>query len=313
MKKKLLITIMLAMAVAASACGKKEDTSASETSTEAVSEADESEEGSDESASSDASQEASEEENEDEDYIEDEGYYEGTVTAMNGTQITLQGPDGTSYVFDIANAELDPDYDILPGALVDVSYEGEKSDVTPVQEVSVVMSLEQQADSLGIDPVLVGTVTDMTPSEITVTDPNGKPHELSSVMAYVVTVNNEELNVGSEVDVTYVGTLNPIEDEEDEEGSIGLPIATKIVLASARNTEEAKQNIVVGTVNYVDPETNTFMIDGDTMSFEFSCTPEIAASLSEGNTVKVIYDGNLYNRIVKAVSVSPVEVVGVGR
>lgn len=312
MKKKLLVTMIIAMAVAASACGKKDEASETKAAVETGAEEESKAEAEEAEAESKGS-EASGENAADDEEIEDEGYYEGTVTSINGTQITLQGPDGASYVFDMANAELDPDYDVLPGALVDVAYEGAKSDVTPVTEVSVVMSLEQQADSLGKDPVLVGTITDMTPSEITVTDPNGKPHELSSAMAYVVTVNNEELNIGSEVDVTYVGTIDADEVESDEEGSIGLPIATKIVLASARGTEEAGQNIVVGTVNYVDTETNTFMIDADTMSFEFSAGADIVSSLSEGNTVKVIYEGNLYNRIVTAVSVTPVSVVGTGR
>ena len=313
MKKKLLVTCILAMTVAAAACGKKDDTAESEAFVESTVEETEAEAEEESEAESKEAGEAQAEASDDEEYIEDEGYYEGTVTSVNGKQITLQGPDGSSFVFDITNAELDPDYDVLPGALVDVSYDGAKADVTPVTEVSVVMSLEQQADSLGKDPVLVGTITDMTPSEITVTDPNGKAHELSSVMAYVVAGSGEELNVGTEVDVTYVGTIDEEEPDAEDEEAMGAPIAIKIVTAAARGSEEASQNIIVGSVNYVDTETNTFMIDGDSMSFEFACSPEIAGSISEGNTVKVVYDGCLYQRGVTAVSVTPVSIVGTGR
>ena len=118
----------------------------------------------------------------------------------------------------------------------------------------------------------------------------------------------------SQTSVEEVRTLIDEEepDAEDEE-AMGAPIAIKIVTAAARGSEEASQNIIVGSVNYVDTETNTFMIDGDSMSFEFACSPEIAGSISEGNTVKVVYDGCLYQRGVTAVSVTPVSIVGTGR
>lgn len=289
--KKRMVLIAAAGMLALSACGNKkaatEETTAAETASEAAGETDAADSGSGEASG-------------DSEIFEDEGYLDGTVTGMSGTQITVRSEDGKTYAFEISKAETDPDYEILPGAFVEVSYDGAKNEggVTDATMVSVLMSLEQQATEQGEDPALQGSVKESGDGKLVITDPNGKDHEFDSSIAQVA--GDAKLSAGTQVMVTYVGSIEEENQEDSEEGSgSGIPVAIKIVTPDTVGTEVASR--MSGTVTYVDG--NQMMIDTEAMPFEFTGDASLFAGLAEGDTVTVTYTGSVGNKTVQATAV----------
>lgn len=298
MKKKYLMMLALMGAISMSACGnKKAETEAAVTETQAETEAETETEAAEEEtlAGGDAA---------DTEIFMDEGYFDGTVTAMSGTQITVLSEAGESYTFEIADAETDPDYDILPGAFVEVSYDGAKNEAgtTDATMVAVLMSLEQQAMDNGEDPALQGTVKEYADGRLVVTDPNGKDHEFDSTIAQVV--SGSGLSAGTPVMVTYVGSIDEAiqEDSEEGEGS-GTPVAIRIVTPDSVGTEN--ENKISGTVLYVDGV--QMMIDTPAIAFEFTAEPSVFAGIAEGDEVTVTYTGSVGNKTVEATAVEKVQ------
>ena len=296
MKRKLFTAAVFAAVLAISTCGKKADTAESTTAAANATEA-----GAGETSASALSQEeiesaAAEAEAE----IEDEGYFDGTVTGMAGTQITVLSDAGENYTFDLANAELDPDYEVLPGAYVEVSYDGAKNQggATEATMVSVLMSLEQQAMERGEDPALQGTVKDYVDGQITVTDPNGEEHTFDTSIAQIASQTG--ISAGAQVMVTYVGSIDEEVQEDSEEGSgSGMPVAIKIVTPDSAGT--ASENKISGTIAYVDG--GQMMLDTTAIAFEFTGDPSLFAGLAEGDQVTVTYTGSVGNKTVQAVAV----------
>ena len=317
MKKRVLILAAAGMLVF-SACGnKKADTESSTSATEASSSGNEEsaagEDGAAESgadgaeASNGAEAEASGEGAEaggsssDTDIFEDEGYFDGTVVGMSGKQVTVTSDDGKTYSFDTEGAEMDPDYEVLPGAYIEVSYDGAKQEggVTKATMVSVLMSLEQQAMEKGQDPALQGTVKEIGDGTLTVTDPNGTDHSFDSRIAQIVSQSG--LAAGTQVMVTYVGSIDEEaqEDSEDGEGS-GVPVAIRVVTPDSVGVQT--ENKMSGTVAYV--EGGHMMLDTAAIPFEFTGDESVFAGLAEGDHVTVTYTGSVGNKTVQATAVT---------
>ncbi|MDO4265119.1 MAG: hypothetical protein Q4C63_01440 [Eubacteriales bacterium] len=294
MKRKIYAAAVFAGALAISACGKKADvaqsttaeTTAAEETTQAASAVSPEEI---ESAAEEAQAE-----------LEDEGYFDGTVTGMAGTQVTVLSDDGESYTFDLANAEKDPDYEVLPGAYIEVSYDGAKNQggVTEATMVSVLMSLEQQAMEKGEDPALQGTVKSYADGELVVTDPNGEDHTFDSSIAQIASETG--LAAGAQVMVTYVGSIDEDVQEDNDEGSgSGVPVAIKVVTPDSVGTASA--NRMSGTVTFVDG--GHMMIDTAAIPFEFTGDASLFAGLAEGDEVTVTYTGSVGNKTIQATAV----------
>lgn len=306
MIKRQMLLLAAAGMLMLSACGNKK----AETETTAESSAEETTETSEEAGSGDetgasaesgADAEAADANSADTDLFEDEGYFDGTVTGMSGTQVTVMSDDGKSYNFEIADAEMDPDYEVLPGAYIEVSYDGAKQEggVTKATMVSVLMSLEQQAQEKGQDPALSGSVKEIGDGEFTITDPNGKDHRFDSRIAQIASENG--LEAGMPVMVTYVGSIDEEaqEDSEDGEGS-GVPVAIKVVTPDSVGVQT--ENKMSGTVTYVDG--GHMMIDTAAIPFEFTGDESLFAGLAEGDSVTVTYTGSVGNKTVQATAVT---------
>ena len=295
MKKQMLMIAVLTGALALAACGKKTEETAAAT-TAATTEAAEAE-----TTQEAEAKEAEAEEAMDTEIFEDEGYFDGTVTGMSGTQIMVLSDEGETYTFEIGSAETDPEYDILPGAYVEVSYDGVKNQdgVTDATMVSVLMSLEQQAMDKGEDPALQGTVKEYDGRSLVVTDPNGKDHEFDSSIAQVV--SGGDLTAGTAVMVTYVGSIEPENQMDSEEGEgSGIPVAIKVVTPDSVGTETESK--LSGTVTYV--EGGQMAMETPAMVFEFTGDPSIFAGIAVGDKVTVTYTGSVGNKTVQATAVT---------
>lgn len=312
-KKNLTAVAVVAGALILGACGNKAETETTaaqaETAAEAETEteaAEEAETEAQEEAEAEAEGEAdlSGEAAGDTEIFEDDGYFDGTVTGMAGTQIMVLSDDGETYTFDIAAAETDPDYDILPGAYVEVSYDGVKAEggVTDATMVSVLMSLEEQAADKGEDPALQGTVKSHEGTNLVVTDPNGEDHSFDASIAQIVTEGG--LAAGTPVMVTYVGSIDEEiqEDSEDGTGS-GIPVAIKVVTPDSAGAETASE--ITGTVTYV--EGGQLSLETPAMVFEFTGDPALFATVAVGDQVKVSYTGSVGNKTIQATSLEKVQ------
>lgn len=288
MKKRWMI-LMAAGVLMLSACGKKAEPEGTKAAMETAAES--------ESETENAAEtELSEEEAE----LEDEGYFDGTVTGMAGTQVTVMSEAGETYTFDMAGADMDPDYEVLPGAYIEVSYDGAKNagGVTAATAVSVLMSLEQQATEKGEDPALQGTVKEYADGTLVVTDPNGIDHSFDSSIAQVA--SGAGVAAGSQVMVTYVGSLDEEVQADSEDGTgSGVPVAIKIVTPDAAGA--ATENKMSGTVNYVDG--GHMMLDTAAIPFEFTGDPSLFSGLTEGDSVTVTYTGSVGNKTIQATAV----------
>ena len=306
MIKRQMLLLAAAGMLVLSACGNKKV----ETETTAESSAEETTETSEEAGSGDetaasaesgADAETADANSVDTDLFEDEGYFDGTVTGMSGTQVTVTSDDGKTYSFDIADAEQDPDYEVLPGAYIEVSYDGAKQEggVTKATMVAVLMSLEQQAQEKGQDPALQGSIKEVGDGTLTVTDPNGVDHSFDSRIAQIVSKSG--LSAGAQVMVTYVGSIDEEaqEDSEDGEGS-GVPVAIKVVTPDSVGVQT--ENKMSGTVSYVDG--GHMMIDTAAIPFEFTGDESLFAGLAEGDSVTVTYTGSVGNKTVQATAVT---------
>lgn len=233
--------------------------------------------------------------------MEDDGYFSGIVTGMADGQISVLSDEGETYSFDMTGAETDPDYDILPGAYVEVSYEGlkEEGGVTKAVGVSVLMSLEEEAAEKGEDPALQGTVKDYSTNLILVTDPNGKDHEFDSSIAQVLSKSG--ITEGTQVMVTYYGTIEEDAQDDTEEGDgAGTPIAIRIVTPDSAG--EAGTPEMSGSVLYV--EGDRFTIETDAGDFEFLGDASLLSGITEGDNVVVTYTGSVNSKTITATAVT---------
>lgn len=297
MKKKTVILAMLTLAaVTATACGKKQAAaeSGAAQSSEAQSSAVESQ------AASDASEE--EAPTDAEGNPVEELYYDGVVQSMTATQMTVLSDEGETAVFDISKAKRDEEKELLPTCYVEVSYTGAANASTPVPAsyVAVMMSNEQQADQMGVDPVLYGTVQFVDQNDLIVNDVNGEEHTFDNSISRSVTFS--QVQAGSEVCVTYIGTLDKEAQKDSEDGSgSGTPLALKIVTSDAFNSEEAKKDCITGVVNEV--KDGMLKLDTPSESFEFTGDPSLFAGLESDDNVTVYYNGAIGNRAVAATKV----------
>lgn len=310
MKKQVLMITMAAAMLAIAACGKKADTAASSAaaSSEAQASSEEaaSSKAADEAASNAAASEAQSAANNADsntDADAEELYFEGVVQSMTKSQITVTSDEGQTAVFDISKAERDPDTELLPTAYVEVTYTGTASSTTPAPAsyVAVMMSIEEQASELGVDPVLYGTITLIDQNDLIINDLNGVEHTFNNSISHTVTFS--QAKIGSEVAVTYAGTLEKDVQEDSADGSgAGQPLAIKIVTSDAFSSSQAKENYIKGSVNSV--QDGTLLVDTIAETFEFTGEASLFANLQEDQQVTVYYNGALSNRTAVATRVT---------
>lgn len=272
MKKQYLAVAFLAVALGLTACSsKKADT---ETTTAQAVE-------STEASSADSEEEV------------DEEYYYGFVSLVEDKIITVTDDEGNVAKFDVTDARITGADEIGQGDEVEVGYTGELSeDVTKSTSVDIMTSAaevakEEEADAE--DLVLEGTIESADDTTITVKTDEGS-YTLNSIIAQKVT--KDGIKAGAEAEVTYYGDL---EDPDD------MAVATRIITADAKDSEEAQKKTLTGTAAEVESDYIVLdTADPDNTLFSFVGEEGMFDDINVGDTVTVIYDGSLTDKMIAA-------------
>lgn len=270
MKKKLLITTMLVLALSATACSKKVDetTAAPETTTEAATEA------------TTTAPETTEEEDVEEDYMS------GVITKFTDTILTIKNDDdGTEKDYDISKAEVVQEFPFAEGDWVEVSFPAETTeDPVPAIHVEVMESVIAATTDQSIE----GTVEDATMNTLTLKVEDGTSYSFTTSNAYVV--GKDGIRVDQKATVTFIG------DVEDTDPN---PLAVKIVMEDSYNTPEAELNAFTGEVAQIEEESIVLeSADGD--FYTFVAEDLDLSSYKVGDTVQVFYTGTITEKAIPA-------------
>lgn len=307
MKKKIsAIFLIAALALSMAACGgsKEAETEAAETTEAAAEET--------EAASESADTEADSEGGavggmvtDDGEYI-DEMFVEGKVSYIDGTVIGIDTGDGSTVSVDIADTDVDEETraDLIQGAYVETSYLDIPDAAQPyaANYILVLMNVEEQADSEGVNPTVYGTVTYIDINDLTIRDANGTEITFDNSISREVTFSS--ISAGTEVRVTYMGSIYKENQVSDDNGSgSGSPLAIKVVSEDAANSEEALADYLSGPVSSITEDSIT--VDTSFDSFTFVADPSILQGIEESQNVRVYYEGVLgENRTAQATAVT---------
>lgn len=271
MKKKLLITTMLVLALSATACSKKVDetTAAPETTTEAAT-----------TEATTAAAETAEEEDVEEDYMS------GVITKFTDTLLTIKSDDdGTEKDYDISKAEVVQEFPFAEGDWVEVSFPAETTE-NPVPAIHV--EVMESVIAATTDQSVEGTVEDATMNTLTLKVEDGTSYSFTTSNAYVV--GKDGIRVDQKATVTYIG------DVEDTDPN---PLAVKIVMEDSYNTPEAELNAFSGEVAQIEEDSIVLeSADGDFYTFvsedlDFS-------SYKVGDNVQIFYTGTITEKAIPA-------------
>ena len=208
----------------------------------------------------------------------EEDYYYGFVSLVEDNVITVSEDGGNTAKFDISDAEITGADEIGEGDEVNVGFAG---------ELSSDVAREEEADQE--DLVVEGTIESADDSTITLKTEEGT-YTLNALIAQKVT--KDGIKAGAEAEVTYYGDL---EDPDD------AAVATRIVTADAKDTEEAKKKTLTGTVAEVEADHIVLdTADPENTLFSFVGTEGMFDGISVGDKVTVIYDGTLTDKTVAA-------------
>ena len=242
---------------------------------------------------------------EDGEYIE-EAFVDGIVTRMDGDVVTVQSSaDGSTIDFNIASAEVtEADRaNLMEGAYVETSYLADPSASQPYAStyMIVLMNLEEEADAEGVNPTFCGTLTFIDINDAVVRAANGMEVTFDNSMSRQVSFS--EVSQGSQVRVTYMGSIYEENQISNDDGSgSGTPVAIKIVTEDAASSEEAAANYLTGPVSNVTESSIT--VDTSYDSFTFDVDPAQLAGIEQNDNATVYYEGALTNeRNVQATSV----------
>ena len=203
----------------------------------------------------------------------EEDYYYGFVSLVEDNVITVSEDGGNTAKFDISDAEITGADEIGEGDEVNVGF--------------AEVAREEEADQE--DLVVEGTIESADDSTITLKTEEGT-YTLNALIAQKVT--KDGIKAGAEAEVTYYGDL---EDPDD------AAVATRIVTADAKDTEEAKKKTLTGTVAEVEADHIVLdTADPENTLFSFVGTEGMFDGISVGDKVTVIYDGTLTDKTVAA-------------
>lgn len=271
MKKKLLITTMLVLALSATACSKKVDetTAAPETTTEAAT-----------TEATTAAAETAEEEDIEEDYMS------GVITKFTDTLLTIKNDDdGTEKDYDISKAEVVQEFPFAEGDWVEVSFPAETTeDPVPAIHVEVMESVIAATTDQSVE----GIVEDATMNTLTLKVEDGTSYSFTTSNAYVV--GKDGIRVDQKATVTYIG------DVEDTDPN---PLAVKIVMEDSYNTPEAELNAFSGEVAQIE-EGSIVLESADGDFYTFVAEDLDLSSYKVGDTVQVFYTGTITEKAIPA-------------
>lgn len=275
MKKTLLITTMLVLALSATACSKKaEETTAAPKTTEVTTEA--------------ATTEAPTEETTEEEEVE-EDYMSGLITKFTDTILTIKNDDDeTEKDYDISDAEIIQEFPFAEGDWVEITFPAETTeDPVPVIRVEVMDSVIAATT----DPSVEGTVEDATMNTLTLKLEDGESYTFNTSNAYVVA--KEGILVDKKATVTFIG------DIEDTDPN---PLAVKIVLEDSYDTPEAELNAFTGDVAQIE-EDSIVLESGDGDFYTFVSDEINFSSYKVGDTLQIFYTGTITEKAIPATKI----------
>ena len=289
--KKFTLGIMLAAALALTACGGKntENVQTEAASTEQA-QAETNADGSAEYSSASLPEEY------------DQVVYEGIVTDYTGDFMSVEGTDGVRK-FDLSGADLSEQEDpIVRGCEVEVTYADKADgDTYPADGCTLLNDNEQLAQEEERDPYIYGKLRVMDVNDLEMIDDAGRTIDFDNSISRTVAFS--DLKEGDEIIVTYAGSINAEDDDSDSNDLFSsTPVAIKIVAADAAKTEDAEANYIDGTVSGIDGD--TIILSTELSDFECTADESIISDVSEETHIRVYYTGSLASR---ALSVDKIE------
>ena len=276
MKKKVLVTAILTLAVGAvgmTACSKKADTAAT-TAAETVAE-----------STTAAEAESTEVDAEAEEIEED--YMSGLITAIDGNILTVKNDeDETEKAYDISNAELIQEYPFAEGDWIEICYPAETTeDPVPALTVEVLDSVIAQ----NTDPSEEGKIVEVTEDTVTI-EVEGENYTLNIANAYIVAADG--LAADQNAVITYIGDL-------DDEA-----MAVKVVTEDSYGTDEAQICALIGEVAQIGEDGDNIVLESAQGDFFTFVSDDIDFSeFAEGDTLQIEYTGTITAKAVPAVEV----------
>jgi len=264
MKKQLLVTAMLTMALAATACSKKSDPA--ETTVETTAE---------------TTAETTEAEDIDEDSMS------GYITAVNGKILTVQNDeDNTVKDYDVTDAEIIQEYAFTEGDWVEIFFPAETTEnPVPVLRVEVLESVIAQI-SADVDPSEEVTIKEVGTDTVTFTAEDGESYTVNTANAYIV----GKMAADTKATITYIGDLDD------------SPLAVKIVTEDSYDTDDAEKSAFTGKIAKTDDE-SLVLISAHEDFYTFVSDEIDFSEYNVGDRVQVFYTGSIMEKEIPAVKV----------
>lgn len=268
MKKKVLVTAILTLAVGTigiTACSKKEETAAT-TAAESVAET--------------TAAAATEMEEVEEDYMS------GLITAIDGNVLTVKNDeDETEKAYDITNADLTQEYPFAEGDWVEICYPIESTE-EPIPAIA--LEVLDSVIAKNTDPSEEGLVVEAAEDAITI-EVDGENYTLSTANAYIV----GDITADKNATVTYIGDL-------DDEA-----MAVKVVMEDSYETPEAQISALIGEAVQIGEEGKNIVLESSEGDFFTFVSADIDFSeYEEGDMLQIEYTGTITAKEVPAVNVT---------
>lgn len=269
MKKKVLVTLVLALSLsAATACSKKAEETAP-TTTEATTEA--------------PTEETTEEETEAE--IEETSMTGVIVSFTDTILIVKDDSDDTEKEFDYSKAEVTREFPFSEGDEIEIIYP-DGTAKTPIPAISVEVYTSVIGENS--DPYVEGTVKDATTNTITLELEDGESYTFGKTNAYIVA--KDGILVDKKATVTYIG------DIDDD------PLAVKVVTEDSYGSADADKFAFIGQVAKIEDESVVLQAeDGD--FYTFVSDEYDFSDYSIGDNLQITYTGTITAKEIPAVKV----------
>lgn len=271
MKKKVLVTLVLALSLsAATACSKK----AAEETTPAATE---------ETAETPAEVTAEEETE------LEETSMTGIIVSFTDTVLTVKDDsDATEKKFDYSKAEVIREFPFAEGDEIEIIYPDGTTE-TPIPAISVEVYTSVIGENA--DPYIEGIVKDSAEDTITLESEDGEAYTFSKVNAYVVA--KDGILADKKATVTYIGD---IEDTDP------VPMAVKIVMEDSYGSAEADMFAFTGQVASIEDE-SIVLQSGDGDFYTFVSDEHDFSDYKIGDNLQITYTGTITAKEIPAVKV----------
>lgn len=218
----------------------------------------------------------------------DEDYTSGVITAIDGDILTVKDDyDDQERKYDISKAEVTKEFPLSEGDWVDLTFPADSTeDPIPAIAMEVTSSTLEQT----MDPVADGTIKDAASDSMTL-EVDGEDYKILTGNAYVV--GKDGIQAGASAEVTYLGDL------DDE------PLAIKIVMDDAKDSDEAQINAFVGKVAQIGEDGDHIVLEAQTGDFfTFVSDSTDFSQYAEGDTLQIQYNGSINDKEIQAVKIT---------